>query len=331
MELENIDYRAELEAYDWSGATWTLDKLIARSPFRAGDSTPSFYVWLDGENAGAFGDSGAEEYSEYKRGGFVKLLAYLREESEADTRGYLGLNYGAESADNEENGLRPLNLARFRRTASHAAKKPRITLDMSVLAGLATVCAYLIGRGISSATQRLFSIGFDPARQAVAFPWFHADGSLATVKYRSTRKKAFWYAKGGAGTHDLIYGIHLVYKHRWRAVLLCESETDALASVEAGCNAIAAGGASFNAERRDLIVRSPIECVYIAADNDAAGDKFAQEVIAELSGKVDLYRVRFEDGEKDVSQALSESGAERVKALRDGGERVRARVLSKHF
>ncbi|UTR05195.1 toprim domain-containing protein [Alkalihalobacillus sp. LMS6] len=327
MDTE-VDYRAELEAYDWSGATWSFDKLIARSPFRAHDNTPSFYVHLDGDAAGTWGDSGAEEGSEYKRGGFVKLLAYLREESEADTREYLGLNYDADLANKPRK--RTLNIGRLRRAIASTAKKTRQTLDHAILAGLAAVSPYLVKRGISEATQRLFSIG--AADHYVAMPWFHADGSLANVKYRSTRQKSFWYAKGGAPIHDLIYGIDVVYREKWREVMLCESEIDALASVEAGCNAIAAGGSTFSAARRDLIVRSPIEVVVIAADNDEAGDKFAQEVIGQLARtSVELRRVKFAADEKDVAEALAASGVERVRALRDGAESVGSPNLSKRI
>lgn len=326
MALDSIDYRAELEAFDWSGATWTDDKLIARSPFRIGDSTPSFYVWLDGENAGLWGDSGAAEESEYKRGGFVKLLAYLRGEDEAETRAYLGLD---DEVEDDTPRIRKLNLARFKRSISGAQRKAKIVLDRAILAKLRYRHPYLGRRGISEAAQRLFSVGYDRATRAISMPWFHADGSLAAIKYRSVTHKAFWYHAGGAPVYDLIYGIDNVYKYGWREVFLCESETDAMAAVTAGCNAIAAGGASFKGARRDLIVKSSIECVYIAADNDEAGNKFAEEVIAQLAGHVKLFRVRFGEDEKDVAEALNESGVERVRALRDAAEPVRSRILSK--
>ena len=89
----DVDIKSELEVYDWGyNARWSADKLIAASPFRH-DSTPSFFVNLDGDYAGAWADSGAHD-DNYTSGGFAKLLAYLRSESIEETERYLLEQYG---------------------------------------------------------------------------------------------------------------------------------------------------------------------------------------------------------------------------------------------
>src|SRR5699024_12436052 len=75
----DVDIREELDQFEWYSAKWTDDKLIASSPFRD-DTAPSFYIDLEGEYAGVFGDSGAYD-SYYESGTLPRLLAPLRNES----------------------------------------------------------------------------------------------------------------------------------------------------------------------------------------------------------------------------------------------------------
>ncbi len=82
-----VDVRTELEAHDFERPRWTGDKLIACSPFRS-ESAPSFFVNLDGEYAGTWGDSGAYD-SEWASGNLTKLLAFLRGETYEETEEYL--------------------------------------------------------------------------------------------------------------------------------------------------------------------------------------------------------------------------------------------------
>ncbi len=86
----DVDIRYELEQFDWTRPTWGGERLLAASPFRY-DRTPSFYVYLEdtvSAKAGYWGDSGAYD-EEFARGGFVKLLAFLRGETEDDAIDYL--------------------------------------------------------------------------------------------------------------------------------------------------------------------------------------------------------------------------------------------------
>ena len=75
----NVDIQSELEVFEWSRPKWSESKLIACSPFRY-DHSPSFFVNLDGDYAGTWGDSGAYD-DEWSKGGFIKLLSFLRRET----------------------------------------------------------------------------------------------------------------------------------------------------------------------------------------------------------------------------------------------------------
>jgi DNA primase len=110
---------------------------------------------------------------------------------------------------------------------------------------------------------------YDERGKAAVIPWYGADGRLANVKYRKVYGKTFWYLKGGRPIRELLYGINDVGK----TAVICEAEIDAMSWMEAGYSAVAVGGASFNSWKRDVILRSPIEELIIATDNDKAGGK----------------------------------------------------------
>jgi hypothetical protein len=302
----DVDIRGELERFSWQRARWTDTKLIAASPFRY-DRTPSFFVNLDGMYAGTWKDSGAYD-SEWESGNFVKLLAFLRNETEDETAEYLIETY-ALSHDFENLTLRIPRLTIQRKGRS---------LDSAILAGFQTDYTYLKGRGINEDVQRQMGVRYDAERQAVVIPWFTPDGKLANIKYRKTRGKAFWYEKGALHIRDLVYGLD------WRArvSVLTEAEIDAMSWRQVGVVGLATGGVSFTPAKRDLILRSAIERLYIATDNDKAGRKLRDEVIRALRGRVELFNVEFDRGFKDSNEVLVSAGEPALREVLSRAERI---------
>lgn len=289
----HVDVRAELEQFHWIRPRWTHEKLIAASPFRYNDSTPSFYVWLTDNptfraKAGDWGDSGGD--GEYRRGGFVKLLAFLREETEEETEEYLLATYASDWSREE---CITLHVPTLRLPTVRKA------LDERMLESYRYRHPYLERRGISEAVQRLCNVGYDRERNAITIPWYTADGRLANVMYRRVDSKIFWYAKDGWPIRGLIYGMNIVYTRKIKRAVLVEAPIDAMYIMTAGIPAIAVGGASFNEAKRDVIVRSPLEEIVIMADHDKAGQAMKRKVIEMLSPymtvRVAGYPKRFKD------------------------------------
>jgi hypothetical protein len=307
----DVDIRAELERFSWQRARWTDTKLIATSPFRY-DRTPSFFVNLDGEYAGTWADSGAYD-SEWRSGNFVKLLAFLRNETEDETAEYLLETYAATY------GFENLAL----RIPRLVVERKREALDNGILTGFAEDYTYLKGRGISESVQRQLGVRYDAERQAVVIPWFMPDGKLANIKYRLTRGKAFWYEKGGMPIRDLVYGLDL----RSNVAVLTEAEIDAMSWRQIGVTGLATGGVSFTPAKRDLILRSAIEQLYIATDNDKAGRKLRDEVIRSLRGKIELLNVEFERGFKDSNEVLVCAGESALREALEQAEKVSGLVV----
>lgn len=292
-----IDVEAELRAFEWRCARWTTDKLIACSPFRD-DRRPSFYVWLrddpvSGARAGYWGDSGGYEY---QRGGFVQLLAFLRNETEEETREYLRSKYGSSAYVDTENMT--LDLSGW----TIDPKPKRRGLDPAILDEYRFRHPYLERRGISEKVQRLMRVGYDRKHRAITIPWFLPDGTLGNIKYRRVDSKQFWYHKGGMPIRELVYGLNIIYRKEIREAVLCEAEIDAMTAMTAGIPAIAVGGAKMSEQQAELIARSPLESVILATDNDEAGEKMREQAIRRLIGYVDLKIASIPAGYKDLNE-----------------------------
>lgn len=273
-EQLDVNITAELEAFEWSRPRWTVDKLIAASPFRH-DQTPSFFVSLE---SGGWADAGAYD-AEYERGNFVKLLAFLRDEPATDTEQYLLATYGGYDYDDH------LTLDLRRLNVDYAP----VVLPESLVPPLADRgAAYLAKRGLHPAVVRLQGVGYDAASQAVVIPWRDTAGRLANVKYRQVFGKTFWYAKGGRSLRSLVWGADVVYKRGIKRAVLCEAEFDAMTWQSAGIAALAVGGVTFTQQQADIIKRSTLDTVILGGDNDKAGAKLNAEAARLLAGHVRL-------------------------------------------
>lgn len=297
----DIDIHAELSAYDWRRARWTSDKLIACSPFRD-DSAPSFYVHLTGDAAGTWGDSGGYD-DEYRRGGFVRLLAYLRNESEASTVDYLLAEYGALYGARQDE---PIRLPEVRLNVAHKGGGRPLTITPAI-------SPYLRTRGISADVQRLYGVGYDADHPGfTAMPWRNTAGIIRNIKYRATTGKAFFYARGGVAVSRLVYGIDTLQGADMAAV--CEGEIDALSWATAGIPAVAVGSASISREQADLLRRSSVRRLILAGDNDAAGRRLNEQMARLFAGQFAMETVDY-GARKDANEVLTSDGADALREL----------------
>lgn len=290
------DIRAELEPY-YPEAAYLDGKLNVASPFRY-EQHPSFFIDLreGSEYFGCWFDWSADD-DEWARGGPVKLLSFLRNETEYETLDYLRATYGEPSADSYDDpitlAIRTLKLTdRYRRPLDHALLKPYQFRS-----------PYLAGRGITEAVQRLCNVGYDRKSRAIVLPIYNADGSLANVKYRKVDAKLFWYIAGGRPVRELVYGIDVIYSKRIKRAAIVEAEIDAQTLMSAGIPAIATMGAHFTAAKADLIRRSPIEELVIVRDNDKAGRKWQRAIIEELRNDLAISVAAVRSKYKDANEA----------------------------
>lgn len=307
-----VDIRTELEQFNWTRPKWSADKLIAASPFRY-DKSPSFFVNLTGEYAGTWGDSGYYD-EEWKSGGIVKLLAFLRNETYEETEEYLIGEYGRQET-RENVTIRPISLV---------IQRNRQPLNADILAKHTEDYTYLKSRGISERVQRQMGVLYDTQSRAAVIPWNLTEKKLKNVKFRTVYGKTFWYYKGGMPIRELVYGIEKAQP----TTVICEAEIDAMSWMEAGYASVAVGGASFNGWKRDIILRSPIEELIIATDNDKAGGKLRKEIEVAMKGHVRVRQAYVCGGNasvaKDANEALVKYGVETLMESVENAECVRS-------
>lgn len=291
-----IDVQSELEEFEWYRAKWSHNKLIAASPFRY-DRSPSFFVLLE-ENgeypAGSWGDSGAYD-DEWKSGGIVKLLSFLRNETYDETLDYLLSKY----VELSETSDVVLILPRLR------TRRFPITLQHDIIERQTS--RYLTNRGISQEVQAEAKVGKSRHYGFVAIPWHSPDGQLSNVKYRATRGKTFFYESNARPIRELVYGADL-YNRSYDDLIVCEAEIDALSWRVAGYNAVAVGGVAFTQQQADIIRRLPFNRLVVAGDNDKAGARFNAQIVQAMKGR-DLAVIQWRESVyKDANDVLLAKG-----------------------
>lgn len=298
MKIRNVEVPVnilgELEPYldRFRDYKIRVDKLQSCSPFRF-ERHGSFAVHLE---TGVWVDSGAAS-SNYYKGNFVSLLAYLRQEEYIDTEEYLLTAYHV-MLENTDRLKLDMEL-------SLDTPKP-VTFDwFKDFPHLQFRHPYLARRGISEEIQRFFCVGFDKERDAVAMPWFNNDKKVINVKYRSIRYKQFFYEPTGQLTRYYVFGLQQCMFKKCTTVAIVESEIDCMYLWSNGIPSVAMGHAGINKEQIKLLLDAGIESVILAMDNDDAGWRFKEEAIRKLSKHFLLWDLNIPPCYKDVNEIPS--------------------------
>jgi 5S rRNA maturation endonuclease (ribonuclease M5) len=285
----DVDFEAELREFTWGRPSWKDEKLIACSPFRD-ESHPSFAVTYS--KGGIFIDSGGE--GEWRSGGFVKLLSWLRNETYEETEEYLLEKYfivGFKDTDELE-----LDFSGWEKT-----KKENEVIPMETLEKFKFTHSYLQSRrGIEEIYQRALKIGYDPEKKAVSFPIFDKNGTLVNIKFRSVKSKIFWYWNNNP-VREHLYLLDLVMKKGSKKVWLVESEIDAITLFKNGFPSVAVMGGSLTKKQKRLLIDSGIETLVLATDNDKQGERLKRSIHSQLGGLMNIEEMSFPEHFKDVN------------------------------
>jgi DNA primase len=285
----DVDIQEELEPYldEFDKYRIRGNKLQSCSPFRA-EKTPSFAVNLDN---GTWIDSGAID-EHWRKGNFVKLLAFLMGVTYAEAEEYILEKYRTIYADVDSLELNiELNIE----------EKPYKVVTPEELKPYLFRNPYLTNRGIAEKVQRAFKVGYDRESQAVVIAWMDKHGQIINLKFRSIRDKRFWYLPDGQPIKQHIFGLNFIFKMNIKTVYAVESETDCMYLWSHGIPAIAFGSASMSKQQEKLLINSPIESLVIATDADKAGWRFKMDLIRRLQGVLELWEMPMPRGCKDVN------------------------------
>lgn len=290
-EIE-VDVLEELEGFNWYKPKKHVNEFQACSPFRD-ERNPSFYINLE---TGLWVDHGAES-DNWKKGNLVSLLSFLHNITYEEAEDFLLEKYNVVISDVA--GLE-LNI-----NIQMDTKAPKTFTREELKPYLFREKKYLLSRGVSEDIQKKFVVGYCKEQQAVAFFWLDAfSGKCVNVKFRSTRGKHFFYARGGQPVRNHVFGLYQAIQDHCEKVYIVESEIDALFLWSNGIPAIALGGSYLSPEQKRKLLLSGINTFVIATDNDAAGERIRLSLVKELSGYVQLKQITLPNYAKDVNEVL---------------------------
>lgn len=165
--------------------------------------------------------------------------------------------------------------------------------------------AWAKSRGIRKRSINHFSVGYDPDRDALTFPYEDIDGRVIGIKYRY--RTGFKASETGS-KYD-IFGLHNVTGKG--GVIICEGESDTLRVHTGYGDRYGVGGtsgASVSAAQWSRIGASLLFArrIYLLYDGDAAGDRCVSTALQVL-GSDKCVHLRPPDGE-DATDFLQHGG-----------------------
>jgi DNA primase len=306
----DVDIKYELEQFAWHRSQYVDGKLLACSPFR-NEATPSWFCRIEDYRdipAGTWSDSGATDH-EWSSGSFPRLLAFLKGITEEEAEDYLLETYGSFTEGYDEITLKVPELK---------INKRREYIPSSKLDSFEKDYSYLVGRGISESIAADKQIYFDKSKNAIAIPWCDGNGRIVNMKYRRVDSKIFWYEKGYTPISKLIYNIDEIYRKNVRTAMITEAEIDALTACSV-IPAVALGGSNFSKNKAEILIKSPIQHLIIATDNDGVGRKTALLIANSLRDYMKISLFIFPPGKKDINDLTIDeinNGIENAKPLK---------------
>lgn len=181
-------------------------------------------------------------------------------------------------------------------------RKPKY-LDDSILrrSELQSYCPYLAERGVSREVCTLFNVKYDSKYRQIVFPCYDANGNLLGLPTRAINRKIFYIDKN---RQKPVYGLDKIVSLGLRRFLIVEGFFDCLVCWTHKVPAVALLGTPAREQLQEIQKLSP-QFIYIATDNDAAGDEIASTVGTALDRRIFTERIRAAAGRKDVAEMTS--------------------------
>ena len=185
---------------------------------------------------------------------------------------------------------------------------------------------YLSKRKISQSTALDFEM-YEPEGKAgvVAFPFKH-NNTLVNVKFIGISNKKFWQISKDDGAKKVLLGIDAVkIDDKEDYIIIVEGQWDLLSWKEAGYRNVVSvpdGAPAIEAKNYELefkyledpiwnMLLERVNTVYLAVDNDAAGEKLKEE-LSQRIGKSKCSIVRYSKDHKDTNDELVDGGVAAV-------------------
>ena len=224
-----------------------------------------------------------------EKGSFIKLVAGCFDSTEAFAKSYLISNYGIKLTDFVEIDDEII-------LPNKKSKQVNLLLEQD-LAKYQNWCPYLEKRKLSREVCEYFNVKYDSYYRQVVFPVYDSNNTLKMLAKRNIDTKMFNMT---ANTEKEVYGLNVINNNNIDCCLLTEGPIDALTCWSQQIPAIATLG-SVDRDQIEKINKSKIKYLFIATDNDKAGNNFAEYISKYLDSRIITERVQLPKNRKDVN------------------------------
>lgn len=186
------------------------------------------------------------------------------------------------------------------------------------LFGCSKALDYLyLDRGLTDDTIKHFNLGYDYDKNAIAIPIYKKmEGKevLINIKYRFLEPDKMKYTSE-RGAETWIYNEEGIQRGvEKKSILIVEGEFDLMSAWQSGVKSIVSPASGKDSYGVWVEMLDNIPEVYIAYDNDKAGQSTSIK-LAERLGTEKCYEIKYPDGIKDANEFFKKNGREEFKSL----------------
>lgn len=166
-------------------------------------------------------------------------------------------------------------------------------------------------RGLTDETIKHFRLGYDKSKNAIAIPHFK-DGELINIKYRFLEPKDIRYTSEPNAEQWVFHDEGLSVAKEKGAIAIAEGEFDCMSLWQMGFKNVVSPGSGANSYGTWIEKIDEVKQVWIAYDNDEAGQGAAKE-LAERIGLEKCRNVTYP--QKDANEFMLAGGEEDLRDL----------------
>lgn len=197
-------------------------------------------------------------------------------------------------------------------------KKYNSFLDESILDLFQTWTPYLAKRHLDAQTCQDFKVRYDPKTRQVIFPVYNLQGQLVMLVHRNIDTKVFYMDKD---REKEVYGLNVIQKNKIKKCIITEGPIDCLTGWSYNIPTIATLGA-VSSYQIEQINKSCITSLYLAFDNDEAGQNFNSVLKKGLSPRILVTDLEIPKHRKDLNELSQDEWLEIIKKYNFNAQKI---------
>lgn len=168
-------------------------------------------------------------------------------------------------------------------------------------------------RGFTEETIEHFRLGYDEKKKAISIPHYK-DGELINIKYRFLNPKDIRYTSEPNAEQWLFNDQAFEVAFEKGAIAIAEGEFDCISLWQAGFKNVISPGSGANSYGTWIETLDKLKSVWIAYDNDDAGQSAAKE-LADRIGLEKCKNIIYPEDVKDANDFIKKHSTEELREL----------------